>query len=118
MLVHQGGEDLAGEVRQGRLGALPSEVADPLHLQSLIGHEIAEANGPRPAPGSHEGEAQLVDGEPQVLYLVEGEAQPAGQPGRRHPGESEELRHGRNGEAHLVLLGHVVAPSCRSRRGW
>src|SRR5262249_29811075 len=55
-----------------------------------------------------EREAQLVDGDLDVLDLVEAEAEPAGESGGGETGHAQQLRRGRHGQPDLVTapVGH------------
>lgn len=54
-------------------------------------------------------DAQLVDSKPEVLYLLEVEAEPGGDRGHRHAGEAPELRTSGYGE-HQGTLRTLVHP--------
>ncbi len=51
-------------------------------------------------------EAQLVDGQSQILDLVVVEAEPAGQAGRGDPGQPQELWRGRDHQPYFVARSH------------
>src|SRR5207248_2999256 len=55
-------------------------------------------------------EAQLVDGDAQILHLVEGEPEAAGQSRGRQPHEAQVLRCGRHAEADVATASQGVAP--------
>ena len=78
-----------------------------------LDHQAVVARGrsaARPCPARPVGpvkpEAQLVDGQAQILDLVVAEAQPAGQAGRGDPGQTKELRQGRDDQSDFVARGH------------
>jgi hypothetical protein len=65
---------------------------DPLDLEPAGVHAVPQLDPAGRRRASREGEAQLVDGQAKVLYLIDGEPHPARQAGRRHTREPQELR--------------------------
>ena len=64
----------------------------PSTTRVVVAEDVAQLDRARPAGRSGQPEAELVDGEAQILHLVVVEPQPAGQAGRGDPGQAKELR--------------------------
>src|SRR5580704_5426257 len=94
VLVDEGRQELLGELgeldRPWSRRALPDD-----HQLSVVDGE-AEGDPARPSFGAHEQVTQLVDGDPEILDVVVAEAQAAGHPGGRQPGQADVLGQGRD----------------------
>ena len=91
VLVDQGAEDDPRKVGQTDRCDVVDESTFPVDLESVVQHHVPELDGPTPAGGSSQTEAELVDRESQILDFVVGETEPAGEPRRRDPRQSQEF---------------------------
>src|SRR5207237_530444 len=105
VLVDEGVEDLLREV--GRLRDGPGQAGAAGDRDEVVAGRVGEVHraglGRRVVVDvAEEVEAQLVDGDAQVLHFVEGEPQPAGEARGGEPDEPEVFRGRRHDQAHVA----------------
>jgi electron transfer flavoprotein beta subunit len=101
VFVDQGTEDHRRQLAQSDRHVVV-EPALTLDHQALLVEGVAQLDHSQPSVGAGEPEAQLVDGEPQVLYFVVAEAQPPGETGGGHSGQAQKLRSRRDHQSHFI----------------
>ena len=114
MLVDQRAEDDPGEIGETDRCDVVDESTFPFDLEPVVEHYVPELHGAASAGRTGQAETELVDRQPQVLDLVVGETEPAGEPRRGYPRQPEEFWKCWYQESHLVGLAHepgtVAAP--------
>jgi hypothetical protein len=108
VLVDERGQDHLGQLREGRRLGDGREMALALDQEAVDAEDVADVDGAVATVAPRQPVTELVDGEAQVLDLVEAESQTAGQAGGGHPRQPQELGHRRDGESHLICRGHVM----------